>query len=1213
MILREFDLERFRKTGQVVPEDFNPAKDCRMLLADLRYLANSAYPRLSSGLSWGDWTLEDVYSYFAEAVNILRSKCYISLMPPKPEDPEYDTSYWKLYREVERKGLIKFGPPKTEDELKQWEQKRRSIKMSGGYNQDAVKVAEQLASLDHFVCIPDFLSLTGSFLYPPEDRPPRDIDIIIKAEQGENGIYVPLSSAFFIKLNRAVQWATNQAMGRKVLPDYPPPSMSGPNFPHIPIADLVVRFKPPSDVIEPDEFEFGSMIYRFNSKESLRVENFIKDAEESKEKDSVEPFRFYYPCKPVRPPADPSMRQTPESMADLFTEEDYKAGLYVSEKRDGIHVIVMRKGEKVVFYSEDGSDITDSFDACLDSVLSLPVTSVVLEAELEGWVQGRHLPREQIAGIVHSRSKKDYDLILNIFDCLYINGKDIHKEPYKSRWEELTRLKLPSQNGPLDPKESHINLIPHKLIFSRQELLKITEELRSLQGSEGVVVCKSSFRYSLTGRPYDNEMTKFHNNVVFTARVIEPIETKVKGIFNLRYGILPGKMTVLKSDIEEAGGEELIEVGKSFAAPYVDRGKNIKIEAETINVIYRYDKAADSEVPIQISAWAPRFMGVTTDSTDTIEDLIERAKKENHVVQYKYKFRNKTVYSDEELDLENLEQSQPHTVAFFTDGPKLDSKIVPKDEAEFVLIVDLNTLHYYIESPSDHTSSDVIIDSGFETPLDYLRQHSYTLSRQKTAVDPYLMPLSEDRPHKFIWEHHWRVGLKDLLEKMGREDLFPAPEPDAEGWMKWWQESWPEVKDEIKKFLSEHPEFSNSPSVHADFRYEIEDDIWAGWTVMVQIPGMPKTPPLDLEDAKRMAEDQQNWKVDVISGEVPFRIKKGGAKAPVSLVAAKKAGFIPPEWGRIEGVFPPKTVPSTRYGYSILDIVRRGTVETGYITSYAKEYFLSFDEAEGYPSFKWHVMFRYLRRPFAESQDALLEEERIIPVSPEGFGKEETGWLMIFMTRDVPYYLTKRAIELKHVPPFGYSGLPSWIRKKVPEEYQYWKIKDDEERFSVLKSLVEAIDTGQVDLIASLKVPFELYLHQSDPEEAIKRKVAARRHYDLIIRTDPIMHIELESNVSSLDSSPAIVTEKCTEIPYSFSEPVQRPIEIEKGKPGAFTKNEAAYIIPLDHGQVAVMQDDELFKKFKFSGKQLKGLFIMRRSDATTDIWDFSRSEGLDL
>ena len=119
-------LEEFRQTG--IDDDLkNPAVRHKELFADLRYLGNSAWPRIIEGKKWKDWTREDILKYYAAIVDCLRSVFY-PIISPKIGEEGYKTSYWECYREARK--YMKSKPP-SEDKVKEWDAKRKKMIKSG--------------------------------------------------------------------------------------------------------------------------------------------------------------------------------------------------------------------------------------------------------------------------------------------------------------------------------------------------------------------------------------------------------------------------------------------------------------------------------------------------------------------------------------------------------------------------------------------------------------------------------------------------------------------------------------------------------------------------------------------------------------------------------------------------------------------------------------------------------------------------------------------------------------------------------------------------------------------------------------------------------------------------------------------------------------------------------------------------------------------------
>jgi len=146
-VTEKLHLDQFRSEG--IDYDLaHPKERYKELIADLRYLGNSAYPRLKAGKKWGDWTLKDVYQYFAKIVDTLRG-IYIPWIPPfgkyaklyeeyYGKDPEEaaKSSFWQCYKEAEK--YMKTKPPETLEEAKEWDRKReelleKAVKPKPGY------------------------------------------------------------------------------------------------------------------------------------------------------------------------------------------------------------------------------------------------------------------------------------------------------------------------------------------------------------------------------------------------------------------------------------------------------------------------------------------------------------------------------------------------------------------------------------------------------------------------------------------------------------------------------------------------------------------------------------------------------------------------------------------------------------------------------------------------------------------------------------------------------------------------------------------------------------------------------------------------------------------------------------------------------------------------------------------------------------------------
>ena len=77
------------------------------------------------------------------------------------------------------------------------------------------------------------------------------------------------------------------------------------------------------------------------------------------------------------------------------------------------------------------------------------------------------------------------------------------------------------------------------------------------------------------------------------------------------------------------------------------------------------------------------------------------------------------------------------------------------------------------------------------------------------------------------------------------------------------------------------------------------------------------------------------------------------------------------------------------------------------------------------------------------------------------------------------YVICPRSIDHHYSTPFGRSQLPEKVQAKVPPQYQFWNVKDDNARFSMRRELVSAIKEKKANLsVIGKPVQFKLQ-HQT--------------------------------------------------------------------------------------------------------------------------------------
>jgi len=1023
-------------------------------------------------------------------------------------------------------------------------------------NRDVLNISKYLPT---FTWCPEFVSIGGSLVHA-RSHEPRDIDVIVKATEINGKWYLPVDTSLLHKLERVIQYATKSALGKMIKPDFPPPALMGANASYIPIYHLKLVPATPQ-IRDTEEEEYAQKIYDMDFKEglsvNLRVENkdFEKMAEMSEKEDRIEIGRFFIPMKPVIPKRTQKERQTVKSLLALV-----KYPCYVSTKKDGMRGVIHKDGDKVIVYSEDGSTITNKVPRIVEAVKKLKVNKLCFDCEIESWHNGKHYPREYIIGQIHSKDCDDSSFIASIFDCLFYE-EDIHNKPYNERYEILKSI-----GSDTSFSSDVLRIVTHELCNNEKELAPEVDKKRKEYGSEGVVVKLKNSIYTLNGRPRDNEWVKLHNNVVTNLIVVDVIETSKKGIYNLVVGCIANENANHDNVIESPKGNILI-VGKTFNAPYVEKWTPVEIESEGVNVIY-------SDKGIDIRYYGPRFLR-KTNKIDSMDDVIRKSMKENHVLCIKKITSEGVIYESRELVGIIVKDSK---ISSFPESKEVwvidqSGHILRRNLTDFTdldacrEIINMNIRKLYAKSMSEEYTK-TFHKNGVE--VDTTDKDLYDLINDEVNLteseDPY-QPIREDKEHRFVIQSHYRCALKDILNEIGKSELWNELESN---WDKW-----NEVKEELEKYFDSHPNYKHSPSVHNDLRYENDNNFLSGWTLLTQREGTIRVPPLEVGDGKYSAEaydkDPDNWKIDLNKGKIVSKE-----------IEVEKKPFIPPEWLDVEGVFKPNDIPSTKDGHSVMRIVRKGIIETGYMTSYAKEYFLDFG------NFRWHWMIR-----------------RIMIDRPI--------WICIF-DEGLPYYLKPRAVKNNRIPPYGYSGIPKYMRERVPPEYQYWKIRDEKERISVRNRLVENIKDilSQHVKAGEMNTNFVLQFHYSEPSRSVKR-IGVPANYEYLLRIaikdEELLTMVMEMNPLDSNTSCIIRREKRFEGKTDWFHAGENGAE--KFTSGSASYGESAgYIRMVDKGSVVISEtqvEQETEVRFDFKGKKMKGRYIMKRTDKNTDIWEFGR------
>jgi bifunctional non-homologous end joining protein LigD len=129
-------------------------------------------------------------------------------------------------------------------------------------------------------------------------------------------------------------------------------------------------------------------------------------------------------------------------LATLVKEPFDQPGWVYEEKYDGYRILAYKEGRRVTLLSRNAKDRTAHFDAVAQAVSELPYETLLLDGEVVAF-DGQGVSRFQL--LQNLAGKPRYA----VFDCLYMDGRDLRKEPLRLRRQELEKvLKKPVGKQP---------------------------------------------------------------------------------------------------------------------------------------------------------------------------------------------------------------------------------------------------------------------------------------------------------------------------------------------------------------------------------------------------------------------------------------------------------------------------------------------------------------------------------------------------------------------------------------------------------------------------------------------------------------------------------------------------------------------------------------------------------------------------------------------
>jgi len=199
--------------------------------------------------------------------------------------------------------------------------------------------------------------------------------------------------------------------------------------------------------------------------------------------------------KPVRPMLAERVRTSEEAMERM---KDMSAG--AEFKLDGERIQIHKGKEKIDLFSRSLEKITEHYPDVSQAIQKLKINEIILEGEVVAInaQTDEFLPFQEL---MHRRRKygikeavEDYPVVINLFDVLYINGKDKTSLTYIQRRhliEKITR----------GLKSQKVKLVPQCIVKNINDIERFMASAIE-QGCEGLMIKQLASTYRAGSREF---------------------------------------------------------------------------------------------------------------------------------------------------------------------------------------------------------------------------------------------------------------------------------------------------------------------------------------------------------------------------------------------------------------------------------------------------------------------------------------------------------------------------------------------------------------------------------------------------------------------------------------------------------------------------------------------------------------------------------------
>lgn len=501
------------------------------------------------------------------------------------------------------------------------------------------------------------------------------------------------------------------------------------------------------------------------------------------------------------------------------------------------------------------------------------------------WDKFKQLDREEmIKWVVGKKKPDDSRVALNLYDIFYVDGKDLTKEGYDTRYRILREVY---------PKDTqHVHVTETKLAHNFEEFRKYLWWAATYPNSEGAVVKTEDAKYRWSGRtPEFAKLKNLKEIDVIVYKVHQQVkEGKPIDVYYYECAFKVPEKKLKEFDpkrIVEVKGRKYVAIGRSYAT-------KVKCKVGDIVTVAPVKIEINETPKGKVVTWTfPKFVMKRPDKDEP--DPLDVVEKIAALGTAAMKF-----------NLEALRYIPLYPCPF------VDTPLCPfKDKFAHLEKYVFYRLKYPINCPYARVFRCMLVKPYyyervvFDEKMQFLEKDKGDKEEKvefPSGLIPVYLEYPSKQPSKYVIQFHLRSPKLNDLTKEEIKTLLKAKTEDLLN-----------PKGKLKQIL----EKTSGASVHEDFRLQVDDHL-VGYTIVGERWGDP------CEIKFRPNEPKRRLRVEM--------------KAPQPLAWLAVEGYVPPrEVAKSEGEV---AIGSTRYGAGLFIIRDTGKVWFGALKPYFREYFL---------------------------------------------------------------------------------------------------------------------------------------------------------------------------------------------------------------------------------------------------------------------------------